>query len=80
MATVMRKNGWRFVIYSDDHPPPHVHVKRPGGDLKVSLPRFEQPVSVLRVRNLATHEAMRAVRLVEENRQLLLLAWEEIHG
>jgi len=76
----MRENGWRFVIYSDDHPPPHVHVKRRDGEVKVSIPRSGEHVQVLRVHDLATHEAMRAVRLVEEHRQLLLLAWETIHG
>lgn len=76
----MREDGWVFVIYSDDHAPPHVHVKRAGGEVKVSLPPAHELVQVLRVRGLATHEAMRAVRLVEKHRERLLREWEGIHG
>lgn len=70
-----------FMIYPDDHAPPHVHVKRRGGgEVKVSIPGPGEYVAVLRVRNLATHEAMRAVRLVETHREHLLCEWEGIHG
>ena len=81
MPTILREGGWRFVIHTDDHAPPHVHVIRPGGgEVKVSLPGAGEYVTVLRVKDLPTHEAMRAVRLVEEHRERLLLAWGEIHG
>lgn len=79
MPTVMRQGGWRFVIYVDDHVPPHVHVKKAGGQVKVSLPAPGEYVQVLRVSGLATHEAMRAARLVEEHRERLLREWESIH-
>jgi hypothetical protein len=81
MGVVLREGKWRFVIYVDDHVPPHVHVQRKGGgEVKVTIPEPDEYASVLRVRNLATHEAMRAVRLVEENRKHLLRAWRKIHG
>jgi hypothetical protein len=80
MPVVMRDGGWRFTIYVDDHRPPHVHVKRPGGEVKVLLPPAGEWVQVLRVRGLATHETMHAVRLVEQHRERLLSAWEDIHG
>lgn len=80
MGTVTREGGWALIIHTDDHPPPHVHVRRANGEVKVSLPPPGECVRVLRVRHLATHEAMRAVRLVEEHREQLLLEWEEIHG
>ncbi len=81
MGVVLREGGWSFVIYVDDHAPPHVHVKRRGGgEVKTTIPGPGEYVSVLRVRHLPTHEAMRAVRLVEEHREQLLLAWEKIHG
>lgn len=80
MPVVFREEGWRFVIYVDDHLPPHVHVKRPDGEVKVSLPPLDEPVGVLRVRGVATHQAVRAVRLVENHRHFLTTAWKEIHG
>lgn len=81
MGVVLKEGEWRCVIYVDDHEPPHVHVQsRGGGEVKVTIPAPDECVSVLRVRKLATHEAMRAVRLVEENRKPLLRAWRKIHG
>jgi hypothetical protein len=81
MGVVLREDGWRVVIYVDDHEPPHVHVKcRGGGEVKTTIPGPGEYVGVLRVRNLPTHEAARAVRLVEQHRELLLHHWEKIHG
>lgn len=80
MPVVMREDGWSFVIYLDDHAPPHVHVKRAGGEVKVSVPAPGECVQVLRVRGLTTHEAVRAARLVETHRKRLLREWESIHG
>jgi hypothetical protein len=33
MPTVLRFGSMRFMIYLDDHDPPHVHVKWPDGEL-----------------------------------------------
>ena len=56
MGTVLRQNGWRFVIHNDDHVPPHVHVKRRGGgEVKVSSTGPGEYVAVLRVRDRPTH-------------------------
>jgi hypothetical protein len=79
MPVIHREGGWSIVIYPDDHPPPHVHAWYGGGEVKVSLPPPGQPVSVLRVSRLPTHQAVRAVRLVENYRTLLRSAWSEIH-
>lgn len=38
MSTLQRFDGSRVVMYLDDHPPPHVHVKlRDGRDCTVDL-------------------------------------------
>lgn len=38
MPTVARHNGFRFVIYPNDHLPPHVHVKmRDGRECRIDL-------------------------------------------
>jgi len=36
MVTIHRAHGMRFVIYTHDHEPPHVHVLG-NGELKVAL-------------------------------------------
>ncbi len=41
MASLQRFDNCRVVMYLDDHPPPHVHVKlRDGRDCTVSLEHF----------------------------------------
>lgn len=41
MATLQRFKNCRVVMYFDDHPPPHVHVKlRDGRDSSVNLYDF----------------------------------------
>lgn len=41
MSTLQRFDSSRVVIYLDDHPPPHVHVKmRDGRDCTVDLETF----------------------------------------
>ena len=37
MVTVHRFDGLRFVIYSNDHDPAHVHVLRAGSEAKIQL-------------------------------------------
>ena len=38
MPTIVRDNGFSFVIYPNDHLPPHVHVKlRDGRECRIDL-------------------------------------------
>jgi hypothetical protein len=37
MITVHRAHGFRFVIFPNDHSPPHVHVFGHGGEAKIVL-------------------------------------------
>jgi hypothetical protein len=37
MSEIFRAFGLSFVIYSDDHAPPHVHVFHGDGSCKISL-------------------------------------------
>jgi hypothetical protein len=36
-VTVHRAHGFRFVIFTNDHAPPHVHVFGQGGEAKIVL-------------------------------------------
>ena len=36
MVTIHRAYGFRFVIFPNDHSPPHVHVIAQGGEAKIS--------------------------------------------
>jgi len=37
MPTILRKNGFRVVIYFDDHLPAHVHVMNADSEVKIDL-------------------------------------------
>jgi len=37
MPTVLRIDGLRFVIWPNDHPPPHVHVFSAEAEAKIDL-------------------------------------------
>lgn len=80
MPTILRKRGWTVVIPTADHPPPHVHVQRPGVDVKVHLVGADGLPEVVRIRGAPDHEVWRALAIVYENQQLLLHAWSEYHG
>lgn len=80
MPVVMREEGWRVVIYVDDHPPPHVHVKRPGGFVKIHLAGPDGLPQVVMIHRVPDHEAWRALSIVYTNQSLLLAKWREIHG
>lgn len=34
MPTVLRKNGFEFFFWSNDHSPAHIHVFKAGGEAK----------------------------------------------
>lgn len=40
MPTVLREGGFQFIIFTSDHHPPHIHVRRDGKLAKVLLTRL----------------------------------------
>jgi hypothetical protein len=63
------------VIYLNDHPPPHVHVKKSGKQARVGLSPVELWDS-----DLSPGETRQAVAIVEENHDTLIASWQEMHG
>jgi hypothetical protein len=74
------ESGWRFVIYPNDHPPPHVHVRSARGEVKVQLPTDQAAIRVVRIERLTERDGIRAALLVEKHAPVLLAAWEKYHG
>ncbi|MBV8749673.1 MAG: DUF4160 domain-containing protein [Candidatus Eremiobacteraeota bacterium] len=80
MPTILRYSAMRFQIYVDDHEPPHVHVKLPGGRVTVFLVERSRTVYVRRVRGpLRDHDLAHISAIVEEHFDTLLTAWNKIH-
>jgi hypothetical protein len=78
MVTAHRAYGFRFVIFTNDHSPPHVHIVGQGGEAKVTLaggePRIEwsRGISSGDLRRLKAEAAAKADHLLNE--------WRRIHG
>jgi hypothetical protein len=79
MVTVHRAYGYRFVMFTNDHSPPHVHVFGQGGEAKIVLndpggPRLDWVVGIGRgdMRRLMLEAVRERARLLE--------MWNTIHG
>ncbi|MEC3910199.1 DUF4160 domain-containing protein [Sphingobium sp. CR2-8] len=79
MPTVLREGNLRVVIYTDDHPPPHVHVFGEG-ETKIALLAPEGGADVVRIVGADRRESRRALQIVREKRDYLLERWKAIHG
>jgi len=81
MPVIVRENGWRIWIYLNDHAPPHVHARRPdGGEVKVSLPIGGRELEFIEAKGLLPGKALEGVCLVQMHVEVLVAAWERIHG
>lgn len=78
MVTVHRFDGLRFVIYSNDHEPAHIHVLRAGCEAKGQLVG-EQPTLIWQV-GFGPPELRRILAEVRKERFRLMRMWKDIHG
>jgi hypothetical protein len=76
VPTILRAFGMRFVIYVEDHPPPHVHVIGDG----LARIAIGAEIVLMDQRGLSKRDIKRALDAVRENHALLLSAWKDIHG
>ena len=79
MPTVLRDANLRVVIYTDDHPPPLVHVFG-NGETKIALLGQDDVADVVRIVGANRRESRRALQIVREKRDYLLERWKAIHG
>jgi hypothetical protein len=75
MPTILRKDGLRFFFFSrEGTEPPHVHVEQAERYAKFWL----EPVVLLEEsRGFHSSELLRIHNLIEENRELFRLRWDE---
>ena len=77
LVLVLRFEHLKFRINANDHNPPHVHVEAGGESIRVNLLTLREmdessEFSESLVRNV--------LKIVAENRDLLLEKWMEYHG
>lgn len=76
MVTILKADGFRFIIFSNDHEPAHVHVFG-NGEAKINLLGEPQLVWALK---MTKADIRRAMRLTIANQDLFLRRWRDIHG
>ncbi|MDI6027314.1 DUF4160 domain-containing protein [Corticibacterium sp. UT-5YL-CI-8] len=75
MVTLLRSAGMRFVIYTDDHEPAHVHVYG-DGEARIDMVKL----TVISNRGMKKRDLSTALTIVQANRLMFVEKWNEIHG
>ena len=76
MPTILRQDGFEFRVWTNDHEPPHVHVFKAGGQVKIEIKTAE----AVAVWNMRARDVRSAEMVVAENQELFFKAWRKIHG
>ena len=79
MVTIHCAHGLRFVIFTDDHEPAHVHVFG-DGEAKIDLLGAEGHPELIWSDGMKRSDVRRAMATVEEQRKQFLVLWSKIHG
>jgi len=75
MVTVFRQHGMRFVIYTADHEPPHVHVYG-DGEARIDIVTLK----VITQGGLSDRDVRRAVEEIRAQQSLFIETWRRYHG
>ena len=79
MVAIHRAHGFRFVIYTADHDPAHIHITG-AGQAKVNLSGPDGGPELVSVAGIKQSDMRRLMSEVEERRNEFLNEWERIHG
>ena len=79
MVVVHRAHGFRFVIYTSDHEPAHVHVTGPG-QAKINLLGPHGMPELVYCIGIKRSDMRRLLAEATEHRNVFLQEWERIHG
>lgn len=79
MVTIHRQHGLRFVIYTMDHDPAHVHVFG-DGEMKVSIRGADGLPEIVWSIGMKAPARRRAMDVVREHQAGFLARWHAIHG
>ena len=71
MPTIFIFFGFRFMFYSDDHEPIHVHVLKDGHEAKYNVQGIEQVFN----HGFKKHELKLIESIIEENEDVIKERW-----
>jgi hypothetical protein len=81
MPTIFRQDGFRIVIYPNDHMPSHVHVIKGAGEVRIDLGSEDEAPTLLSVSgDISNKDVAKALYLVKDYQAEFLDRWREIHG
>jgi hypothetical protein len=75
-------NGFKFVIYFDDHSPLHIHVKKDEFEIKIDIEGNEAVIMKGEENRQVSSDkryARQALELVNANLKKIKLRWEELN-
>lgn len=79
MVVIHRAHGFRFVIYTADHDPAHIHITG-AGQAKINLSGPDGSPELVYVIGIKQSDMRRLVSEVIERRDEFIKEWERIHG
>ncbi len=79
MVVIHRAHGFRFVIYTADHDPSHIHITGPG-QAKINLTGTANKQELVSAVGIKQSDMRRLMAVVAEHREEFLKEWERIHG
>ena len=71
MPTIFIVLGFRFMFYSNDHKPIHIHVTKGGATARFSI----SPVAVLENKGMKPSELKLVESIIEENVEIIAEYW-----
>ena len=81
MAEVFRIHGFKVVIFSDDHDPPHVHIRKGDFEVKINISgeRAELLIGEENSRWAADRKLRKqALKIANDNLEMLINEWRQI--
>jgi len=73
VPTVLKKDGYRFFFFSDEHTLKHIHVEKADSYARIELENLKVTDSY----NLNSKELKKLLKLVRENKDKLKGAWND---
>jgi hypothetical protein len=80
MPTIFRHDGFRYVIWPNDHLPPHVHVFKAGTEVIIELGSNADLPFIKLNYGMNRRDLSIALLVIVRNKKQFLMHWEETHG
>lgn len=79
MPTILRINGFRFVIWPNDHLPPHLHVFKAGTEVIIELGIGDDSPSVRVVYRMSSRDIESAMAITLAQNYMFLERWRNVY-